>query len=172
MSKWTYFPRTETKNHARDSGKLVSQDARRSGKDLNEDPWEAEKKRIRHCPAMAAFRQRDWDFYEQVVPRNKSYCKRSPWAATCESISRPVQGGLACKFGENHERKGSLALPVASPHSLHLVPPSSRFFSSGSPSLPPSRLHEHKEDSFRLVIMSPRGCLLHPFILELVLAEI
>lgn len=119
---------------------------------------------------MAAFRQCDWDFYEQVVPRNKSYCKRSPWAATCESISRPVQGGPACKFGENHERKGRLALPVASSHSTHPISSSSRFFLPGLP--PHGRLREHKEGSFRPVTMSPRGRFLHPFILGLILAKI
>lgn len=41
----------------------------------------------------------DWDFCEQVVPGNKSYCKRSPRLATCESISRAAgPRRLACKF--------------------------------------------------------------------------
>lgn len=152
------FPRTKDRAYDPEK-KLASQDARRSGKDLNEDPWEAERKRIRHCLAMAAFRQCDWDFYEQVVPRNKSYCKRSPWAATCESISRPVQGGPACKFGENHERKGSLALPVASSHSTPIpfhLPLALFSLWVPSPWLAPwntkralfGRLQCHREDAF------------------------
>lgn len=53
--------------------------------------------------SMAASSRHDWDFCEQVVPRNKSYCKQSPRVATCESISRPVQGGSHANSRESWE---------------------------------------------------------------------
>lgn len=49
-----YFPRA--KASAIETGFAR---ATRTEESLNEDPWEAERKRIRHCPAMTAFRRHD-----------------------------------------------------------------------------------------------------------------
>lgn len=105
--------------------------------------------------------QRDWDFCEQVVPHNKSYCKRerSPRAATCESISTtgPKQSRMQIRGESREERQSRLFL------SLYTSRPSTSsllsfifhlaFFLSD---LPECRLREHKDSPFRPVIVSPR----------------
>lgn len=54
----------------------------------------------------------DWDFCEQVVPGNKSYCKRSPRLATCESISRAAgPRRLECKFAAITRMDKALLFP-------------------------------------------------------------
>jgi len=78
---------------------------------------------------------------------------RRPSHANSERIMRG-KGANSCRF-----------VPLFPFHFIFLS-----LFSRRAPS--PCRLHEHKEGSFRPVTMSPRECLLHPFIFELILVDI
>lgn len=127
----------------------------------NEASWEAgEKERLCRSPAVT-WAQRDWDFCEQVVPRNKSYCKREIPPGSHLQIDiddRPVQDGPACKFGgESREGRQCLGFPSLLP--LHFTTPSLSFIFHLAfflSDLPECRLRVHKESPSRPVTVSPR----------------
>lgn len=87
-----------------------------------------------------------------------------PWAATCESISRPVQGGSlrmqirggrTVRGGRGEGNLGSSCRAPSPPAPFH--PPLSLFSLRSHPTA--LRSYEHKENFFRPVTVSPRGCL-------------